>query len=142
MKIRLLIAALLIAAPAWGQSVWPAGKVQFSDTDTLEAERDRHRVFAFASLPTCDSAATGNVFIVNNATNNATCDADGSADAECLCDGTSYVALSGGGGSGAPTTADYLVGTAQAGLSAEIVVGATPGGALGGTWATPTIDDN
>lgn len=44
------------------------------------------------------------------------------------------------GGGGAPTTADYLVGTAQAGLSAEIVVGATPGGELGGTWASPTVD--
>ncbi len=43
-------------------------------------------------------------------------------------------------GSGAPTTADYLVGTAQAGLSAEIVVGTTPGGELGGTWASPTVD--
>jgi hypothetical protein len=41
---------------------------------------------------------------------------------------------------GAPTTADYLVGTAQAGLSAEIVVGTTPGGELGGTWAAPTVD--
>jgi hypothetical protein len=40
----------------------------------------------------------------------------------------------------APTTADYLVGTAQAGLSAEIVVGTTPGGELGGTWASPTVD--
>ena len=42
--------------------------------------------------------------------------------------------------SGAPATADYLVGTAQAGLSAEIVVGTTPGGELGGTWASPTVD--
>lgn len=45
-----------------------------------------------------------------------------------------------GGGGGAPTTADYLVGTAQAGLSAEIVVGTTPGGELGNTWASPTVD--
>jgi hypothetical protein len=44
------------------------------------------------------------------------------------------------GGSGAPTTVDYLVGTADAGLSAEIVVGTTPGGELGGTWASPTVD--
>lgn len=44
------------------------------------------------------------------------------------------------GAAGAPTTADYLVGTAQAGLSAEIVVGTTPGGELGGTWASPTVD--
>ncbi len=41
---------------------------------------------------------------------------------------------------GAPTAADYLVGTAQAGLSAEIVVGTTPGGELGNTWASPTVD--
>jgi hypothetical protein len=42
--------------------------------------------------------------------------------------------------SGAPTTADYLVGTAQGGLSAEIVVGTSPGGELSGTWASPTVD--
>jgi len=45
------------------------------------------------------------------------------------------------GGGGAPTTVDYLVGTADAALSAEIVVGTSPGGELGGTWAGPTIDD-
>lgn len=38
------------------------------------------------------------------------------------------------------TDADYLVGTAHTGLSAEIVVGTTPGGELGGTWAAPTVD--
>jgi hypothetical protein len=46
-----------------------------------------------------------------------------------------------GAGGGAPTDADYLVGTANGSLSAEIVVGTTPGGELGGTWASPTIDD-
>jgi hypothetical protein len=35
---------------------------------------------------------------------------------------------------------DYLVGTATAELSAEIVVGTTPGGELGGTWGSPTVD--
>ena len=45
-------------------------------------------------------------------------------------------------GSGAPTTADYLVGTANGSLSAEIAVGTTPGGELGGTWASPTVDDS
>lgn len=40
----------------------------------------------------------------------------------------------------APNTADYLVGTADAGLTAEIVVGASPGGELGGTWTSPTVD--
>ena len=43
-------------------------------------------------------------------------------------------------GDAAPTDADYLVGTANAGLSAEIVVGTTPGGELGGIWASPTVD--
>lgn len=45
-----------------------------------------------------------------------------------------------GGGGGAPTDADYLVGTANASLSAEIAVGTSPGGELGGTWASPTVD--
>lgn len=45
-----------------------------------------------------------------------------------------------GGGGGAPTDADYLVGTANGTLSAEIVVGTSPGGELGGTWASPTVD--
>jgi len=46
----------------------------------------------------------------------------------------------GGGGGGAPTDVNYLVGTADATLTNEIVVGTTPGGELGGTWASPTID--
>src|SRR3990167_6268930 len=79
---------------------------------------------------------------------------DGTPDPNALCvwqikfsngavtdngDGTASVSTS---GSGAPTTADYLVGTANGGLSAEIVVGTAPGGELGGTWGTPTIDDS
>jgi hypothetical protein len=40
------------------------------------------------------------------------------------------------------TNANYLVGTAHGGLSAEIVVGTTPGGELGNTWASPTLDEN
>lgn len=47
-----------------------------------------------------------------------------------------------GTSSGAPVDADYLVGTANGGLSAEIVVGTSPGGELGGTWGSPTIDDS
>lgn len=40
------------------------------------------------------------------------------------------------------TGLDFLVGTATGALSAEIAVGTTPGGELGGTWAAPTVDPN
>jgi len=44
-------------------------------------------------------------------------------------------------GSGVDLTGiDFLVGTATGLLSAEIAVGTTPGGELGGTWASPTVD--
>lgn len=46
----------------------------------------------------------------------------------------------GGGGGGAPTDAGYLVTEASTGLSNEVVVGTSPGGELGGTWAAPTVD--
>lgn len=35
---------------------------------------------------------------------------------------------------------DFLVGTASGLLTSEIVVGTTPGGELGGTWPSPTVD--
>jgi hypothetical protein len=47
---------------------------------------------------------------------------------------------SGRGGGAAIDSANYLVGTAQGDLSAEIVAGATPLGELGGTWPLPTVD--
>ena len=40
----------------------------------------------------------------------------------------------------APADADYLVGTSNPTLTSEIAVGTTPGGELGGTWASPTVD--
>lgn len=40
----------------------------------------------------------------------------------------------------APSDATYLTQTAHAGLTNEIAVGVTPGGELGGTWPTPTVD--
>lgn len=46
----------------------------------------------------------------------------------------------GGGGSGAPLGATYLVTTADASLTSEVVVGLTPGGELGGAWDAFTVD--
>jgi len=57
-----------------------------------------------------------------------------------LTDASETTLHSHAGGGGAPTDVNYLVGTADATLSAEIVVGTTPGGELGNTWASPTID--
>jgi hypothetical protein len=48
--------------------------------------------------------------------------------------------LTGAGTGGAPKDAKYLVGAAHADLSDEIDVGLTPGGELGGTWPSPTVD--
>lgn len=97
MKIRILLAALLLAAPAFGQSIWPASKVQFADALTLENERDRERTFSFGSLPTCNGAAIGNVFTINDALDAASCAAGGTSFVECGCDGSIYQPLSGGG---------------------------------------------
>jgi hypothetical protein len=60
----------------------------------------------------------------------------------CTATNTWTLQGDGGGGGGAPTGVNYLVGTADGTLSNEIVVGASPGGELGGTWASPTIDDS
>lgn len=65
------------------------------------------------------------------------------AATQTAAEATAAAALAGhaaGPHGGAPSTVDYLVGTADAGLSAEIVVGTSPGGELGGTWASPTVD--
>lgn len=70
-------------------------------------------------------------------------DTSGVADGDALVydDATgTWIPGAGGGGGGAPTDADYLVGTANGSLSSEIVVGTSPGGELGGTWASPTVD--
>lgn len=48
--------------------------------------------------------------------------------------------IPGGPSGGAPADATYLVTTSNAELSNEVVVGTTPAGELGGTWASPTVD--
>lgn len=67
---------------------------------------------------------------------------DGDAGEQLQTDGAGALTWeAAGSGSGAPTDADYLVGTANGSLSAEIVMGTAPGGELGGSWASPTVDD-
>jgi hypothetical protein len=73
------------------------------------------------AIPNC---VANNMLTYTAATNTFGCDADD------------------GAGGGAPIGVDYLVGTADATLTSEIVVGTTPGGELGNTWASPTIDDS
>lgn len=81
------------------------------------------RVLA-ADLPACDAAHVGEV-IIRDAISATDCSnaGGGSIHALCYCDGSVRAAISAGAGpgGGAPTTADYLVKTADAGLSAERV---------------------
>ena len=80
-----------------------------------------------------DAAPHGTKHLYRDATNIFL----GYYDALAASPGWRYVTL---GTTFAPADADYLVGTANAGLSAEIVAGTAPGGELGGTWGTPTVD--
>jgi len=93
-------------------------------THTVPPTVDDDKTLGYTVGGTWIDTASGKVYVLVDAT-------DGAAV---------WVETTGGGTVYAPTTADYLVGTAQAGLSAEIVVGTTPGGELGGTWASPTVD--
>jgi len=70
--------------------------------------------------------------------------ASGVADGAYICEKAaagsySWVPLDTNAGAGL-TAVDFLVGTATGLLSGEIAVGTTPGGELGGTWASPTVD--
>lgn len=103
----------------------PGNRFQLNDNDT-----------AFTNDPACANSGTAGLLTI--------IDKDETASENwVVCDGTTELGpLSALGSAGAPTTADYLVGTANGSLSAEIVVGTSPGGELGGTWASPTIDDS
>lgn len=105
----------------------------FAEDTTVEGYKrtksDIFELYGFLSAPTVSPAGRARLYY-NDTDSKLYLSKDGGGYAEV------------GGGSGAPTTTNYLVGTADAGLSAEIVVGTTPGGELGGSWGTPTIDDN
>lgn len=75
----------------------------------------------------------------NEAYHNMSVDAAGLTK-QALADIGNPVGHASGGGSAAPNDIDYLVGTADSDLTNEIVVGTAPGGELGGTWGSPTVD--
>ena len=94
-----------------------------------------------ANAPTCNAAAKGLPYIVIDANGNDDCTVGGGTDVnDCYCDGTVYVDSDNASGGGAPTDATYLTTTTNGTLTNEVVVGATPGGELGGTWSSPTVD--
>jgi hypothetical protein len=66
---------------------------------------------------------------------------DGNAGDQLTTNGTGTLTWQLPGAGSAPASVDYLIGTANGSLSSAIVVGTTPGGELGGTWASPTLDD-
>ena len=90
-----------------------------------------------ADLPTAASLGRGAV-IVRDALSPTDCTVGGASTWACCFEkGTAWAPCA---GVDAPASVNYLVGTADAVLTAEIIVGTTPGGILGNTWASPTID--
>lgn len=81
--------------------------------------------------PTVDASHSGSTHAATQAAAEATASSALTAHAGAADPHTGYLKES--------TTIDFLVGTATADLAGEIVVGATPGGELGNTWASPTV---
>jgi len=81
---------------------------------------------------TCDNNIVANNFFDNNTSGDINNSGTGTLIRDNIPDSLNDTV--------APIDANYLVGTANSDLSAEIAVGTTPGGELGGTWASPTVD--
>lgn len=88
------------------------------------------------ALPTAAKELQGNTVLINGIA--------GVADGVWICEKSAadtygWVPLDTAAGAGLGAI-DFLVGTATGLLSGEIAVGTTPGGELGNTWASPTVD--
>ena len=96
--------ALALAAPASGQcpisSEWPACTVKHTDGLDAGEVRDAHQAYTFGNLPACSGSTPGKTYYVTDAPDSGTCSTGGSTWAECACDGTSYIPMSGGGSGG------------------------------------------
>lgn len=118
------------AAPTWEDAYDDADAVAAmgSKADANALNHDRYE--DAEAVAAVEGAVDVADLVSGSATDGHVATADGAG-------GVAWEAVPGGG---APTDANYLVGTANAGLSNEIVVGTTPGGELGGTWPSPTVD--
>lgn len=89
------------------------------------------------TLPTANVGRHGRIIFIKGAS--------GVADEAYIClknaaDAYNWVRLPNASDMPDLTAVDFLVGTATGLLSGEIVAGTAPGGELGGTWASPTVD--
>lgn len=124
MRLFGVLFALLFAVPAFGQSTWPASKVVFADTTTLEATRNELKFYTESTLPTCGSPTWGLTFYISNATDATDCAAGtpGSITSTCFCDDDSTIKAipAGAGGGGEANVTDDV------GAGAVSIRGSTP----------------
>lgn len=88
---------------------------------------------AYSGMGTCVAGSPRMYFVVDAVTTGSCAAGGGSGESQCCCLGGSWANCA-ATGSGAPTTADYLVKTADGGLSAERVVTDTT--SITWDWAT------
>jgi len=91
---------------------------------------------AWTTLTMPATIAAGSVFVANAA--NVLVELNSVAGTTVLTNTTGTISWAAAGGGGAPTTATYLTATAEAGLSAEVNLGALASGLLYGTVAAGT----
>lgn len=87
----------------------------------------------YANMGTCTAGNPRMYFVVDAVTTGSCAAGGGTGESQCCCLGGSWANCA-AAGSGAPTTADYLVKTADGGLSAERVV--TDTSTITWDWAT------
>jgi len=112
-------------------------KSRLQNREALPNHADRHRAGGGDALPASGSITVKDIDGVPTATG---VDTLRFSNGSVTDDGAGQVTIAIAAAGAAPDSVNYLVGTANATLSAEIVVGTTPGGELGGTWASPTVD--
>lgn len=109
---RLLVPAILLSATAAHAGTLTLPYVW---TSSMPNVAELNSSFSAVDAAVDDNDARLDAILGSDTCTSSPCD---------LAAGTTVGGAPIGGGGGAPTTADYLVGTAQAGLSAEIVFGA------------------